>query len=48
MDYKNLNFLDEFGDKNRDETIKNLIFTCEEGVDYSFLEIATLPVTFEE
>jgi hypothetical protein len=45
-----LQFLDEFGDENmkKDETLKNLIFTCEEGVDYSFLETATLSVTFEE
>ena len=48
MNEKNLQFLNEFGDENRDETIQNLIFTCEEGVDYSFLEATILPITFEE
>ncbi|WP_373035553.1 hypothetical protein [Sulfurimonas sp.] len=31
-----LSFLDEFGEgkTGEDEIIKNLIFTCEEGIDY--------------
>jgi len=32
-----IKFLDEFGEgkTNEDEIIKNLIFTCEEGIDYT-------------
>lgn len=32
-----LDFLDEFGDgkTENDEIVKNLIFTCEEGLDYT-------------
>lgn len=32
-----LSFLDEFGEglTNKDEIIRNLIFTCEEGIDYT-------------
>ncbi|WP_324171586.1 hypothetical protein [Sulfurimonas sp.] len=32
-----MQFLDEFGEgkTNEDEIIQNLIFTCEEGVDYT-------------
>lgn len=31
-----LNFLDEFGEgmTGEDEIVQNLIFTCEEGIDY--------------
>ncbi|WP_321779355.1 hypothetical protein [Sulfurimonas sp.] len=32
-----MQFLDEFGEgkTNEDEIVQNLIFTCEEGVDYT-------------
>ena len=32
-----LEFLDEFGEgkTEKDEIVKNLIFTCEEGIEYS-------------
>jgi len=34
-----ISFLDEFGEgkTGEDEIVKNLIFTCEEGIDYSKL-----------
>ena len=43
MSYNDLKILDEFGDGKTqdDEIIKNLITTCEEGIDYSFLEDVT-------
>ena len=48
MDYSDLEFLEEFGDgaTQEDEIIQNLTVTCEEGIDYSFLEGVT--TTFEE
>ncbi|MBL0708735.1 MAG: hypothetical protein JJW00_06805 [Sulfurimonas sp.] len=32
-----MQFLDEFGEgkTDKDEIVKNLIFTCEEGIDYT-------------
>lgn len=43
MEYTDLQFLNENGDEElaEDETIKNLVFTCEEGVDYSYLDVTT-------
>ena len=40
MDYNDLQFLEEFGEgkTSEDEIIQDLVFTCEECVDYSFLE----------
>jgi len=43
MDYNDLEFLEEFGDgvTQEDEIVQNLTVTCEEGIDYSFLEDVT-------
>ena len=43
MDYNDLEFLEEFGDgvTQEDEIVQNLTITCEEGIDYSFLEDVT-------
>jgi len=40
MHFTEVYFLDEFGEgfTQIDELIKKLICTCEEGVDYSFLD----------
>ena len=49
MDFNDLQFLDEFGDEDirEDENLKNLILTCEEGVDYSFLTTALETISEE-
>ena len=46
MDYNDLEFLEEFGDgkTQEDEIVQNLTTTCEEGIDYTFLDVTT----FEE
>jgi len=43
MDYHDLHFLEELGEgkTQADEIVKNLIFTCEEGIDYSYLDVTT-------